>query len=196
MQLLDSVEKSRFLGRELLLWLWFESEVLEGERALGGESVVLVLERSIALSSGKEKTRIVGRTPSATDEARSSVRIGKLPDTCTFRITRGEEEFAFTLKGETLAVSGVALPVHLRDEKHEQFYERMRLLEELEAMIEELNGEFLTLRLGPAWHEAVVPALLAWVQGDELDVEAYRRARADALRRPKRKGAAQASATV
>ena len=30
MQLVDRIEKRRFVGREFLLWLWFESEVLEG----------------------------------------------------------------------------------------------------------------------------------------------------------------------
>ena len=29
MQLVDRVEKRRFVGREFLLWLWFESEIFE-----------------------------------------------------------------------------------------------------------------------------------------------------------------------
>jgi len=195
MQLIDLVEKRRFVGREFLLWLWFESEIFEGEQTTGDlGSFALWLEKQIILSVLKEKSRFSGKAPSATPEAREGLQLGKLPETAYLRLSRGEEDYGFTLKADTLAFSAVTVPSILRDEKHEQFYERMRLVEELEALIESLYGDFLRLRLGAAWNSVVMPAMTEWVHGREVDVDGYRAGRTAALSgKKKKKGAAEAA---
>lgn len=64
MDLLDAVESGRFLGREFLLFLWFESEVLEGQFEMpDGERFDLWLENQLTLESEtaeQEVTRMRG----------------------------------------------------------------------------------------------------------------------------------------
>ncbi|MEM1349554.1 MAG: hypothetical protein AAGI01_13405, partial [Myxococcota bacterium] len=66
------------------------------------------------------------------------------------------------------SLSGVKIPALLSKEEEEQFYERMYLLEELEEILDDLFREFLALRLDPAFHEHVFPAMRAWIEQDEV----------------------------
>jgi hypothetical protein len=51
MQLVDRIEKRRFVGREFLLFLWFESEIFEATlQTRKHGSFGLWLERSLVLS--------------------------------------------------------------------------------------------------------------------------------------------------
>src|SRR5580704_16290911 len=99
MQLVDRIEKRRFVGREFLLWLWFESEVFEGTlHTTEHGSFGLWIERQIVLSAGKEDTRIKGSQPASGREAKESLRRGKLPESAGFHLVVGSEESSFTLK--------------------------------------------------------------------------------------------------
>jgi len=209
MQLVDRIEKRRFVGREFLLWLWFESELFEGTlRTREHGSFGFWVERQIVLTAGVEGTRIKGPLPAAGREAKESLRRGKLPESAGFHLVAGNAETSFTLKADRLAISGLKLPTVLgraedvppqlldaprrmvkrkredaarreareSDESHEAFYERMGLTRDLEGRLEVLYRDFLAIRLGDAW-KRVVPVMRAWARGDEVDVEAYVRAR-------------------
>jgi hypothetical protein len=217
MQLADKIEKRRFIGREFLLWLWFESELFT--ETLSTEKhgdFGFWIEKEIVLSSGKEVTRIKGTTPAHAREAKEGLRLGKMPERATFRLVLGERESGFSLKAEALAIGGLSLPAVLddgsgislgelgsemmarpkkkkgsaedderreSDGKAEAFYDRMDLTQEVESILEGLYRDFLTLRLGKAWDSLLVPALKAWLAGDELDDESYRTNRYKALGR-------------
>lgn len=120
MDLAQKIETRRFVGREFLLWLWFESEIFEAtvetreHGALG-----LWVEGRMELADGQESTAIKGATPGAHREAKESLRRGKLPVRLGLHIVRGEDESRFALKGETLAVSGLVLPTVLAAEANE-----------------------------------------------------------------------------
>lgn len=114
MDLADRVLKRRFVGREFLLWLWFESEVFEGTlRTEAHGSFGFWIERQIVLSAGKEGTRIKGSQPAAGREAKESLQRGKLPESAGFHLVVGSAETSFTLKGEQLAIAGLKLPTVL-----------------------------------------------------------------------------------
>jgi hypothetical protein len=59
------------------------------------------------------------------------------------------------------------------DASYEKFYERMRLTQEIEALIEALYADFLALRLQDTWAHDVAPKLQAWARGEEVDADAY-----------------------
>lgn len=179
MNLADLIEKRRFLGREFLVWLWFESEIMEGRFDIDGFGPCeILLEGHIALNQEKEQSRMKGAAPSATPEAHEALRQGKLPAQARVRVTRGELEFAFVFTAETLGLSAVKIPKVINEEGDEQFYERMYLVEDLEAMLASLYAKFTALRLSTAWDAALVPAIRAWVRDEAVDVAAYRRMRA------------------
>lgn len=114
MQILDRIEKRRFVGREFLLWLWFESETFEAtlETRKHG-SFGLWIERQLVLSAGAEATRIKGSYPGGSREAKEALLVGKLPEAAGLHVSWGDREITFTLKAERLAISGLSLPTVL-----------------------------------------------------------------------------------
>ncbi len=192
MELLDLVEGRRFLGREFVVWLWFESEMQETNlRPTGVDPVSMWLEAQITLVLEKEESRLKGAIPASSPEAKEALRQGKLPKEAKMRLIRGEREYAWTLKAESLALSGLKLPTQLKkqDEKHEVFYERMMLLEDLEETLSALYVDFVHLRLSDAWEEDVVPRMKSWAHGEKVNAEAYLATKRDVLgdRRKKKK---------
>lgn len=209
MDLSTMIESRRFVGREFLLWLWFESEVFEATlHAKDHGSFGFWVEKRMTFSSGRESTAIKGSTPGAHREAKEALCRGKLPESMGFHLSRDDGEASFVLKGETLGITSLALPTVLDDEEVEEpiaaparkpkkrreadpereaeaaadiaaesFYERMRLTQSIEALVETLYRDFLALRLGAAWERDVAPRILAWARGEDVDGDDYRRAR-------------------
>jgi hypothetical protein len=120
MHLADRIEKRRFVGRELLLWLWFESEMFEGTLSTAEHGEFgLWIEKSLALSAGKEATRIKGSQPAWGREAKESLRRGKLPEAAFFHLVQGDRESTFALKAEQLGIASLKLPAVLGAEEEE-----------------------------------------------------------------------------
>ena len=194
MDTVDKIEKLRFLGKELLVWLWFESEVFEGRIELPGFArVELYLEQQLTLADGKEQSRLSGSSPSAWTEAREALRQGKLPTSAKIRVEVGDACYAFVLKAETLGLSGVRLPAIAKDEGDDAFYDRMARIEELDDLLLALFGAYSARRLSPLFAGEILPAMRAWVRGDEIDADRYARARAQALSKSPARRSAPAS---
>jgi hypothetical protein len=186
MDLYQLAESRRFLGREFLVWVWFESELFEGDlSATGQDAFELHLEKQITLEAGqkdKEQSVLKGMQPSHTPEAREALRQGKTPTRARVRINRAEQEFTFSLSTDALSLSGVKIPALLKDDGDEPFYERIGLIEDLEALIEALYGDFLALRVSSSWPKTVHPTMMRWIAGEEeIDVDAYRKVRDAAI---------------
>ena len=110
MQLIDRIEKRRFVGREFLLWLWFESEVFDATlhtREHGDFG--LWLEGRLVLSLAKESTRIVAPNPGLGQEAKAALRRGQLPQSAGLRITIKDTETSLVLDAERLGITGLKL---------------------------------------------------------------------------------------
>ena len=181
MELLDSIESGRFVGREFLVWLWFESEVLEGRFQVEDTPISLWFEATLTLeaeSAEREQSRMRGAAPTMTSEAHEALRRAKLPTQARLRIERGEQAYGFVLAADTLTLTGATLPALVKDDEDERFYERMYLLERLENMVDSLYGQFLGLRLTPTWETDILPAIRKWVANPEsVDAKVYRQAR-------------------
>ncbi|MDI1429150.1 hypothetical protein [Polyangium sorediatum] len=176
MELLDLIEGRRFMGREFVVWLWFESEMQETNlQPTGADPVSMWLEAQITLVLEKEESRLKGAIPASSPEAKEALRQGKLPKEAKMRLVRGEREYAWTLKADSLALSGLKLPTQLKknDEKHEVFYERMMLLEDLETSLSALYADFVRLRLADPWDDEIVPLMKSWAYGEKADAGAY-----------------------
>ena len=200
MNLADRIEKRRFIGREFLLWLWFEAEVFEATLSAHPHgSFGMWFEGQLVLSQDRESTRIKGGYPTAAREAKEALLVGKLPELGGIHLSWRGQEFQFVLRGERIGISGLKLPAVLGDEDeppalesprrgrqrkgreepadqgHEVFYERMSLARDVEGLLETLYAEFLALRLGAAWDDVAWPLLRRWADGDaDIDFAAYR----------------------
>lgn len=189
--LLTRIEKNRFLGREFLLWLWFESVLFETNLAPTGQAgCALWLETRMALSFDKDESLLKTATPGSAPEAREALRQGKLPREARVRLTSGEHEYGFLFKADALSIGTLSIPAELdikKDEPQEVLYERMHLVEALEATLGALYADFLALRLSEVWSEAVMPALMRFAHDEPVDEDAYSRARQKGLEKRKKK---------
>lgn len=203
----DRIELRRFVGREFLLCLWFETELFDGHiRTEKHGTLPMWVSARLVLSMGREKTTIRGELPGAHREAKEAVLRGKLPEVVGFRLGVGEIPAAFSIRGDSLALSGLSFPEPPKEERpaievledapkrrprrpredaeevaavleDEVFYERMRQARQVEEILEALYVDFLDARLGPAFGSVVAPAIARWARGEPVDPDAYRRAR-------------------
>jgi len=208
LDLVDRIELRRFVGRELLLWLWFESEIFDATLSTTKHGTFgLWLEGRLVLSEGREGTTIKGSMPGHHREAKESLLRGKSPESVGMHLTFGDHDVKLTLKGEALAIGGLVAPPPPKEEKpaievladapkkpkkakaaadafdasHEALYTRMHLAHEVEGVLEALYRDFLTLRLGDVFAKTILPTIEAWVGGEEIDVAQYEAARRRAL---------------
>ncbi len=222
MQLIDRIEKRRFVGREFLLFLWFESELFEATLSSAKHGPFgLWLSHSLVLSEGRESTKIIAPLPGAGREAKEALLRGQLPESAGIRIAWHDDETAFVLKADNLALAGLKLktvldkddgPNELLEEltgkrgagrkkktaapedDREQFFERMALTQELEELLEALYRDFLSIRLSARWPEVVLPALRRWVLAEPVDADAYQALRSPTPSLPKPQSALELSA--
>jgi hypothetical protein len=171
MDLVERIETTRFLGNEFLTWLWFKCELYDSVLDIGDHArCELAFENSLQLIScevADEKLALRCGAPTSSPEASEALRQGKWPSRAILRLVMGQEEFVFGFNAQTFALSGVKLTEVLTEEADERFYERMRLLEQLEAALNDLYAEFLTVRLSSLWNKELLPVLRAWVKGRE-----------------------------
>jgi hypothetical protein len=215
--LADRIELRRFVGRELLLWLWLESELFEATLSTAEHgSFGLWLEGRLVLDQGAESTIIKGSAPGLHRDAKEALLRGKMPERAGLRLSFGDHDCALTLRGESLAFAGLVPPRKEREAppaeqvlagpprrpgkkkntaggdlpgelEHEGFYDRMRFAAAVEELVTALYREFLAIRLSPVWDADVVPALERWAAGEPVNVGAYQAARARALGGRKKK---------
>jgi len=189
--LLARIEKNRFAGREFLLWIWFESVLFETNlQPSGHPSCALWLETRLTLSFDKDEAQLKTGSPGLAPEAREALRQGKLPREARIRLTTGDREYAWLFKADTLSLSGLTIPGELdikKDELAEVLYERMRLVEALEATLEALFRDYLALRLSDAWATTILPALGRFAHDEPVNEHAYATAKQRVLAKKPRK---------
>lgn len=199
----DRIELRRFVGRELLLWLWLETELFDATLSTAEHgSFGMWLEGRLVLDAGKESTLIKGTTPGIHREAKESLLRGKTPERAGLHLSFGDHDCTLTLRGDTLAFAGLTPPVKEKegpsalavladapkrrkkksDDTEAQgpnvdFLDRMAFARDVEGLVTALYRDFLRLRLSPTWNSDVVPLLERWVAGKPVDAERYRRAR-------------------
>src|SRR5688572_16412233 len=98
MQQVDRIETRRSAGRDLLLWLWCESEWFDatlGTAELGPFG--LWLERQLVLSEGKQSTKLTCPSPGLGREAKEALLRGQLPKSAGIRLAWKGDETNFSL---------------------------------------------------------------------------------------------------
>jgi hypothetical protein len=110
MQRVDRIEKRRFVGRELLLLLWMESELFESTLSTDEHGTFgLWLEKKLVLSAGSESTRITAAMPGVGRDAKEALLRGQLPESMGIRIAWKDDETSLALSGEKLGITGLKL---------------------------------------------------------------------------------------
>ncbi len=160
---------SRFLGKEFLLWLWWRSEKDFGTVELGemGKVDYWIDDRISFRTPGEDPqtSDLKGGAPATTAEAHMALRAGKVVETASLGFRVREREYVLQFKGEGMELSGVKVPSECDEGVDEQIFERMFLLDEITAILDQLFFRFCAQRLEDGWNTQVLPEIRQWVAG-------------------------------
>ncbi|MBI5863127.1 MAG: hypothetical protein HZB38_01175 [Planctomycetes bacterium] len=159
----------RFLGRELLTWIWRQSDEDHGGLAVRtGDTLTVMLDRSLKLTCDfgvTGSTTIVCDGPTGLPEARAALRIGKQPARAGMILSGREGEFRFTLDAQRFAITGLVVPEESRqDDWRAKLEERFERIADATVLLDALFELFLTQRVGREW-SSEQRRLSAWAAG-------------------------------
>lgn len=177
-ELAERIESTRFLGPELLLWIWLRQELVNEPVALGEEGDAEVwLDRKLTLEhvlDKAERVAVRGAQPSGSSEAREAVRNMKMPVAARLVLRLKEQDFAFDFNATRFLLGGGAIPALLKEEGDDAFLERTSLIERLTGLVDGLFAAFLRERLAPGWSRGWQPALVAWMENESVPASALK----------------------
>lgn len=161
----------KFIGYEFLSWLWFAIEQSPGSLVpKSGEFGSIGIGNRIVLENfTKDKTEsitIKGDDPNL-DAALLSLKNGALVTEINLVYKFNEQEWQFTLKGESFAITNLKTPqrgpVDTLEDTEGAVLEKAYLLEQILQYKDFLFNTFIHLRVSPAWKEKRIPELKSWV---------------------------------
>ncbi len=169
MDLVDLIAEKRFIGQEFLTWLWWKSEERGGSVEIPGfGDISLAFEKHMLLEYGEGESSeklICSGLQAELQEARTGLQVGKKLEQARIRITKGDQEYNFTLAAAMMEFRNVKLPKTAGTEAEESaspeevegmILERIFLFEELIKTVNELFRIFLEIRTGREWGEELL----------------------------------------
>lgn len=166
-----SYDRYKFLGNEFLTWLWF---VIDNQvdilRETDDELVSLHIGNRMVLENhrndGVERVTIKGDQVGL-EEGVLALRKGAVVTEVNLIYKAGSHEWRFSVKGESLNISGLKTPetgpVEQEADREGAILERIFLIERVVILIDSLYGRFLGLRITDNWERSVVPRIRKWV---------------------------------
>ena len=166
-----SYNRYKFIGYEFLTWLWFSTE-LETEylKSLNPEMTDLEIGNRIVLENHVKKTSetiTIKGDDADLEEGILSLNKGALVTELQLIYKSDNQEWLFTIKGESLSLFNLKLPqtgpIESKEDMDGIVLEKIYLLEKLMAGMDKLYTEFVRLRVDPNWRKTIVPKIKAWV---------------------------------
>ncbi|MFZ4578652.1 MAG: hypothetical protein ACOYOB_09700 [Myxococcota bacterium] len=162
-----SRERYAFLGREFLTWLWYESAHNNSRVQTDTFGAVQVeFGQRLTLETGgnvREGSTVSADAPTETEEARTALRTGKKVSRARLILEVADKHYELGIDAETLTLSQLKLPVVSGGEDLWRIEERLKLLDEVEAIIDELYVAFVRLRRDEEAWGRVREAMREWV---------------------------------
>jgi hypothetical protein len=162
----------KFMGNEFLTWLWYTIDTNPSFFQTVDESILslnignrIVLENNINDTS--EIITIKG-DDAGLEEGLLSLRKGAVVIEINLVCKAENQEWKFTLKGESLSFSGLKVPetgpMESKDEVEGIVLEKIYLFEKAVNLVNHLFNHFLKLRSTLDWNEQTVVQIRKWIQ--------------------------------
>jgi hypothetical protein len=167
-----SYNRYKFLGYEYLTWLWFvietDHEKIESATA---NSVILSLGNRVVLENKKkdavESITIKG-DEAGLEEGILALRKGAVVTELNLLFKTGDQDWRFTLKGESLHLAGFKCPktgaVESKEDLEGAVLEKVYLCEQAIGAMDEVFKLFIGLRVSDAWNNDTVPRMKKWIR--------------------------------
>jgi len=162
----------KYLGHEFLTWLWF---MIENEpekiKAEGNRSVLLDMGSRLVLENSRREaieTITIKGNESELEEGRLAVSNGAVVTEMSLLCRLNDRLWTFTLKGESLDLSGLKIPENEKSENADDLEGtillRMASYEAIIDFIHRLFKQFLKLRVSDQWTKKTVPGIREWAE--------------------------------
>lgn len=167
-----SYDRFSFLGNEFLTWLWYAIEkdqkllaTIDPDMAALEVGNRMVLENHT--HEAPEVVSIKG-DDAGLEEAMTALRKGSMVSEMNLHYRSGDNEWRFSLKGESFSVSGLKLPdtgaVESQEEVEGALLERVYLCERVTGLLDALYKHFILMRVSDQWEADTVPLVKKWIQ--------------------------------
>ncbi len=162
----------QFLGNEFLTWLWFTIDTAPSFFQSIDASIVsldignrIVLENSI--NDASEIITIKG-DDAGLEEGLLSLRKGAVVIEMNLIYKAENQEWKFTLKGESLSFSSLKAPetgpMESKEDVEGLVLEKIYLYEKAIALVNQLFNHFLEQRCHLDWNQKTVGEMRKWIQ--------------------------------
>lgn len=162
----------KFIGNEFLTWLWFTIETNQSFFKTVDETITalylgnrIVLENNI--KDAREMITIKG-DDAGLEEGLVSLRKGAVVSELNLVYKTENQEWKFTLKGESLSFSSLKVPetgpMEIKDDIEGMMLEKAYLYEKAINLVNRLFNQFLKMRSSLEWDQATVRQIKKWIQ--------------------------------
>jgi hypothetical protein len=163
-----SYNRYKFIGHEFLTWLWYridqESEIVaEGGSFQVGNRVVI----ENRLGADSIETVTVRGDNAGMEEAYLALRKGALVTEMNMVFREGDQEWQFTLKGESLHLSSLKVPTTEIVKRSEEFegavLDKTYLVERVISAVRNTFSDFIKLRISETWKSTETERIRKWL---------------------------------
>lgn len=162
----------KFIGNEFLTWLWFTIDTDQPFFKTVDETIVsfnignrIVLENN---SNDASEIITIKGDDAGLEEGLLALRKGAVVIEMNLAYKGENQEWKFSLKGESLAFSGLKVPetgpVETKDDIEGMVLEKAYLYENIINIVNRAFNAFLKLRSSVDWNQATVPQIRKWLQ--------------------------------
>ena len=166
-----SYNRYKFIGFEFLTWLWFimenHPEIL---KAADPDLVSLDIGNRLVLEKTRNKPNesiTIKGDQAGLEEGVLSLKKGAVVTQLNLIYKAGSHEWRFSVKGESLNISGLKTPPTGPVEKKEDIegavLEKVFLYEKVLGLLNSLYKAFIRLRVSTRWENEVVPQMRRWI---------------------------------
>lgn len=166
-----SYNRYKFLGYEYLTWLWFVVDRQQGEIATAtGNAAILNLGNRIVLENKKkdsvESITIKG-DEAGLEEGMLAMRKGAVVTELNLLLRTGDQDWRFTVKGESLHLVGFKCPkvgaVESQEDLEGAVLEKLYLFDQAIRTMDKIFRMFIGVRVSEDWNRKVVPGMKKWI---------------------------------
>ncbi|NOY68792.1 MAG: hypothetical protein GXP53_04775 [Deltaproteobacteria bacterium] len=161
----------KFVGHEFLTWLWFMIEtdpdaLKKADPDLSAMEIgnKMILENS---RNNADETISISGDGAGLEEALLALKKGAKVTEINLVMRAGELEWRFSLKGESLGISGLKCPqtgkVESKSDIEGAVLEKLYLCGRVIDMVEKAFCMFVKLRVSPQWETGSVRKIGSWI---------------------------------
>lgn len=171
-----SYNRYKFIGHEFLTWLWFITETdAEFLRTIVPEITNLEIGNRIVLENRvKNASEVITIKGDDADlkEGILSLAKGAMVTELQLSYKSENQEWVFTLKGESLSYFNLKLPqtgpIESKDDVDGLVLEKIYLVEKLVQNMDKIYASFVSLRVNSTWNEQTVPKIKTWIKSRSM----------------------------